>query len=228
MPDIPQQFIDFADSAELYDQVKRVGDRFSLHIDQIGELDAAIADVLYGVDKAQDFSMHIAERLEIDRKAADLITQEVNQQIFEALKQKMQSQTIPEPLASVTISPLERAGNFSIEPDISTAPIGKMGGGNSMGRWGTMAPEKPVEDRSAILKHIEDPTVPASKSAGTAETAHYEPLVDQLLNGPAAIPAEKIVRKPDIPLPPKSPTVSVHSAQPPRNLPTDDPYREAV
>ena len=205
--DIPKDIMRTVISPKIDGVVEMTGNKFGLHIDQIGDLDAAIRNILLGQLKSSDFTSHIMTNLEIDRAKAEQITSFMNTELFAAIKSELQAKTSPEPLTPVVISPLERAGNFSIEPEIPRAPIGKI-------------------DRASILSHIEGPTVPAG--ADSDETAHYEPLVDQLLNGPTSIPHEKIVRKPDIPLPPKAPTVSVPSAQPPRNLPTDDPYREAV
>lgn len=52
-------------------------------------------------------------------------------------------------------------------------------------------------------------------SSGDAQEGPTEPLVDQLLHNPAATPEKKVVIEPKAP-------------QPPKNLPTNDPYREAM
>src|SRR5690348_837509 len=93
MENIPQQFKELARSAELYDTVEKIGATFDLHIDQIGELDAEIRDILEGSSQSADFSKHVAERLEIDRSLAEKITLAVNKEIFGAIKSKLQSMT---------------------------------------------------------------------------------------------------------------------------------------
>ena len=68
------------------------------------------------------------------------------------------------------------------------------------------------------------------KAAEKADEEHYEPLVDQLLNSPAAIPLEKItVKVPmDIPAAAKKEPVKPSAPRPPVNLPTGDPDREVI
>ena len=60
---IPDQIKKFANSAELYDLVEKIGAKFSLHIDQMGELYAEISDILLGFSKSSEFTKHITQRL---------------------------------------------------------------------------------------------------------------------------------------------------------------------
>lgn len=219
MKQTPQQFRDLAESAELYDQSEAVGNKFNLHIDQIGELDAEIRDVLNGVSESTDFSKHIMQRLEIDRSLADQIVQEVNKAIFDTLRQKMQDHTAQEQKQS-TISSLEQAGGFNIErkEEAKNAEI------------------KPL-DRNQLLQSLENPprhshhtaNPPANLPSGdtavipqtkpsVVESPHTEPIVDYLLQNPLVQGEHKTVVQP-----PKSQQEPTQKA--PRG---PDPYREIV
>ncbi len=117
MENIPKQFKDLAESAELYDQSEKVGEKFGLMIDQIGELDAEIRGVLLGLFKPADFPQHLVERLEIKSDVAQKITEEVNKEIFQVIKAKLQAETPPENIHS----DLEKVGGFTIEEE--SAPL---------------------------------------------------------------------------------------------------------
>lgn len=115
MDTIPPQFKKLAESAELYDQSEKVGQKFGLMIDQIGELDAEIRGVLLGIFKPTDFADHLVERLEIKKDLAEEITTEVNKEIFETIKAQLQKDTSE--ISSSHIADLEKVGEFEIEKE---------------------------------------------------------------------------------------------------------------
>lgn len=118
MQNIPEQFKLYANSPDLYDQCETIGEKFNLHIDQIGELDAEIRDILDGVSKPEDFLRAVKERLEVDEKTANNIIQEVNTQVFDFLRKKIQSQNLAD---DQSVSSLERVGGFEVEkPEVDT------------------------------------------------------------------------------------------------------------
>jgi len=117
MDNIPSQFKKLAESAELYDQSEKVGGKFGLLIDQIGELDAEIRGVLLGIFKPADFPHHLVERLEIKLDVAQQITEEVNKEIFQVIKAQLQAETPP----NTSNSDLEKIGGFTIEEE--SAPL---------------------------------------------------------------------------------------------------------
>jgi len=84
-----------------------------------------------------------------------------------------------------------------------------------------------VEDREVLINSIENPSAIRSVPTGTftSSTNRYsEPLVDQLLNSPTAIPAERITRRENF-----SPADVPNNDVPvPKNLPSDDLYREPI
>jgi hypothetical protein len=183
MQQTPLEFKKLADSVELYDQSEAIGAKFGLHIDQVGELDAEIRDVLNGVSASSDFSKHIIERLEIDRKLADQIVAEVNTAVFGALREQMQSSSISNE-EKTTISSLERAGNFNIEPTMGQNGNG-VGDGKQDGNWKDVT----HADRDAILAGVEDP----KNDGADTQNGDAEPLVDYLLQNPIGQREHKVL-----------------------------------
>lgn len=164
MHQTPPEFKKLADSAELYDRSEAIGAKFGLLIDQVGELDAEIRDILNGVSESSDFIEHIMTRLEIDRSLAEKIVEEVNKAVFQTLKDQMQAQAAIED-TKTSISNIEKVGGFSIEKD-------------------RVAMESKVTsaDREKILDHLENPPAqPGSYPKSNSHENHTEPLVDHLL-----------------------------------------------
>jgi hypothetical protein len=237
MHDIPTQLKELANSPDLYLQSEKVGKKFDLHIDQIGELDAEIRDVLDGFSKSSDFIKHIMERLEIDRVTADKITEEVNKEVFSSIRdqlQKMQSgikdenAVVDEQITIKTqqnIADLERVGGFTIEP------TGQNGNGNGNGAVPANLPgaEIVTESKEDLLSGIENPTsmmtsnpILTRPSIARPEIDHTDILVDHLLANPTGAAEEKIAK------PVKMPTSIPIAKETPKKAPTADSYREPI
>lgn len=163
MHQTPPEFKKLADSAELYDRSEAIGAKFGLLIDQVGELDAEIRDILNGVSESGDFIKHIMARLEIDRGLAEKIVAEVNVAVFQTLKEQIQAQTIVEENAA-SVANIEKVGGFSIEKEKAVPE-----------------PKVTAADRSRILDHLENPPAPAVTDYASSSNNHTEPLVDHLL-----------------------------------------------
>ena len=231
MHQTPPEFKKLADSAELYDRSEAIGAKFGLLIDQVGELDAEIRDILNGVSESEDFIKHIMQRLEINKDLAEKIVAEVNVAVFQTLREQMQAQTAAQE-TQASISNIERVGGFSIEKDRVTTE-----------------PRVTAADRSKILDHLENPPIPASPYQKAPDN-HTEPLVDHLLQNsvgqlapkphheapaPSNLPVVEETPKapsttpstPTTPENPKTPSPQPpQQPQPRRSGP--DPYRETV
>ncbi len=203
-----------AESVEIFHAAQKIGDEFGLHIDQVGELDAQIRQVLIGKAKPDKFSDDIKEALEITNEIAAKVTAKVNDEVFKVLRNLMQQETTT-PTTPPNNTAIEQAGNFQVENENKDY-------------------EHPKEiDTSAIMNHIEKDSEPVN-----VPQPKTEPLVDQLLSGPAAVPEERVEEKPVVNTEPAAPkTESAPSATPPTS-PTPapvqkppekrgpDPYRE--
>jgi hypothetical protein len=123
----------------IFDLSEKIGKSFDLHIDQIGELDSAIREILKGTIDPSKFNDRIIQKLEISRGLADKIVEKINvelppiikSKIFEGpnqptaeSKQVVQNNQIPTtPAPSSPHADLEQAGDFKIENETSTDNI---------------------------------------------------------------------------------------------------------
>jgi len=189
---IPEEIKKIALSVEIYDSAEKIGGIFGLHIDQIGALDAEIRSILLGQNSSSTFIDHLVKNLEIDKKLAVQIVQEVNKEIFVTIKSNLQSKNnLDEPTKAV-IANIENAGNFSVEK------------GNTEGASSPDLDQITYADRAKILDGVENPPArqgagssnfPSSADiqAGTVKDNHTEPLVDYLLANPTGQTKKDVV-----------------------------------
>jgi len=232
---IPAQLKELADSPDLYIQSEKIGEKFNLNINQTGEMDAEIRDILSGCSKSSDFIKHIMERLEIDRITADKITEEVNKEVFSSIRdqlQKMQSDIKDDNAVvdeQITIKPqqsmadLERVGGFTIDP------TGQNGNGNGAAPANLPGAEAVTESREDLVSGIENPTsmmtsnpILTKPSVAMLEEDHTDILVDHLLTNPTGAAEEKIAK------PVEMPTSMPIAKEVPKKVPTADSYREPI
>lgn len=173
---IPKEILDIASSSDIDVAVEQIADRFNLHIDQVGDLDASVRNVLLGSLKASEFTDTIIRELSVSREIADEITKEINDGVLKTLKTKLQSKDVQTPKPS-DLSALEKVGDFTIEPEIPEQKL-----------------DVSASDRPKILNDVENPK-PAMPRGGD-KSQFTEPLVDHLLANPAVREVENVVVKP--------------------------------
>ena len=198
MESTPQQLKDLAQSALLYDQSERIGAKFNLHIDQIGELDAEIRGILLGSLKSSNFVADIKEHLEISREIAEQIVDEVNKAVFQTMKASMQSQQSAN--ESKSISSIEKAGGFTVEQEKKENHV----------------PDN-LPTQENMISSLENPLPGKRTTFPKAQETHTDPIIDHLLGTSEAQAEEKIVQTPK--LIPKAPEMPKKAAGP-------DPYRD--
>lgn len=125
-----QQAINSTDNEQI---IQEIGKRHHLHIDQIGELDNEIWQVMLGLEPAANFTTKIQARLGISQNEAEQIAGEVNSEIFlpirESLKQIEENRDAPEKLSiferklseAVNLKPTDQT--LTINPDVPAAPL---------------------------------------------------------------------------------------------------------
>lgn len=228
MPDqqkIPEGLQKMALSVEIYDKAEKIGNLFGLHIDQIGELDTGIRNVLLGKSDSSAFIEYLKKNLEISQNLANQITTEVNKEIFDAIKSNLQSQTESN---ESTISSIEQAGNFRVEKE---APEQNNNSVTPADRAKILAGvEDPQTSTSTQTSNFSTPLVSGSSSGQRPSQENYtEPLVDYLLANPIAQSEKKVTVetkdavKDTVPQVKTAPTAPI---APERRGP--DPYREAI
>jgi len=212
---LPQEIKDAIASTDVHDSLKAISTKYGLHIDQQGELVDLVGLVMLGLSPAKDFVSDFSQVTGVNTAVAQKIATEINAQVLDKIRSSMRAfeekageETPPSPIGAsnhnFSNASLERAGNFSIEPEMPVAPS------MPQKKINLLEPDATEADHAETLHSIENPTLNRQQAAAKSDAEHYEPLVDQLLKGPAAIPLEKITVKP------------------PANLPTGDPYREPI
>jgi hypothetical protein len=237
---LPQEIKDAIASTDVHDALKAISTKYSLHIDQQGELVDQVGLVMLGLSPAKSFVSNLSQAAEIDAPTAAKIAADINSQVLDKIRSSMRAfeekAEEEKPQSPIGISnrnfsnvSLERAGNFTIEHEaLSNVPPSAPKKSVNL-----LEPEVTEADHAAILHGIENPPSRAASKETREDREHYEPLVDQLLNAPAAIPQEKIVRiaaDMGAPKPPSTAASAVKPStpKPPVNLPTGDPYREPI
>lgn len=201
---------ELASSEEIFLKAEKIGNKFNLHLDQIGELDRRIKMVIMREAKSADFVKDIMKSLEIDKGIAIQITEEVNTEVFEVIKDKLQEAGVNE---SNMIS-IEEAGGFVIErPKIEDEPNIKH------------------SDSAMILNQLENPSGSTNNSNKIEE--HVDPLIDHLLSSPSSNNIEEIstqtnkVEPPvNLPREPEEEKPLVNEQKPVTK--GSDPYREST
>lgn len=232
---LPQEVRNIIDSAETTKKIVAIADKYNLLVDKMGELVEEITLILLGLEKSSDFVNHISQKLGISTKAALLIAQDVNSEIFDSIKdsiKKIEDEVIAENSEyqedrERTVADIEQAGNFRVEKEVPEQNNNRV----------TSA------DRAKILAGVEDPqtstsetsnfstpfgSFPRSESKPSQEN-YTEPLVDYLLANPIAQSEKKVTVETKDTIKGTVPQVKTAPTTPvvPRKQ-GPDPYREAV
>ena len=209
-----------AQSAELFDVSKSIGDQFGLNLDQIGELDTQVRWVLRGKASSKTFSEDIARLLEINKDVADTVTAAVNNKFFEYFKVDMSDNQ-----SAQNVSAIEQAGDFEIERPAAPAQMP-----NRLNMLDNSTPEQKTDIISGIENPIPtppraaQPINPPAVPIPTRQPEQYakkEPLVEQLLRGTVAMPEQRFEQS--IPQPQQQPPKPA-----PQKTANTDPYREPI
>lgn len=141
-PSLPEAVKKIYDDPNTVSGLYDLGTKFHLHIDQIGTLSQIVHMIMLGIINPKDFAATITKELDLSEDIANLITHEVNAQVFAPIRQELmrggQGDSIPG-----ASKPLPR----NVEPissQFSSAP------------YQPARPEDPA--RQQILTAIENPT----------------------------------------------------------------------
>jgi hypothetical protein len=193
-------------SVDIGTPVNNIGEKFGLNIDQEGDLYSIIAQIINGSKKSKDFVEEIINNLSIERDLANKITAEVNQQIFQKIKERFQMEFGSFDVEYESASQMEKIGNFTIVNDQEQ-------------RDGSSSDIENTESREEIIQNIENP-IPAPRKI-VNEYPKTDPLVDHLLTTPTIVPPQRIESKEgEAPKPPVSVNIPKRSGP--------DPYREPI
>ncbi|MEK7646350.1 MAG: hypothetical protein AAB381_01490 [Patescibacteria group bacterium] len=224
---LPKDLQEAISSPEINTAIQAIGDKHSLHIDQLGELVDLIGLVMLGLIPSKEFVKNLSNQANIRESVSAEIADDVNKEIFSKIKSAMQSleekfeqdKDLTDPTYTSSISDLEKIGNFTIEEPQ------KEGAEEKTESLKTMSDETATSThREALLDALENPEPTPQPIAPARVDVHTEPLVDLLMNKPTSIPEEKVVKVVG------APTKETPKATPPapKVAPGPDPYREAI
>lgn len=151
---IPQEILDVAESATLFDKVELVTKPFDLHINQVGELDSIIREALRGEIPREEILKYIVENLEVDDVTGNKILKTINLEIFQKLRELILEthNEVESTTAEETIAHIE---NAQTAPLATKIPI-------------NILEKNPPHDLAKIqgqvahdVPHIDQPTAPA-------------------------------------------------------------------
>src|SRR3989344_640046 len=86
---LPQDVQDAITSNRVREQIKAIGEKHQLHIDQIGSLETETTFIMIGLEPAKDYIRNIARELRLDGATAQKIAVDVNEQIFRPVRESL-------------------------------------------------------------------------------------------------------------------------------------------
>ncbi|OHA17255.1 MAG: hypothetical protein A3C79_02955 [Candidatus Taylorbacteria bacterium RIFCSPHIGHO2_02_FULL_45_28] len=187
-------------SPEIHEKIEIVGKKYGLMIDQLGELVDEIGLVLLGLHKSSDFVDQISKRLNISGKAALTISQEVNHEVFDSIKEYLREtedgiqttvpESRPEENQISTLSSLERLGGFSVEKEVPETENNRV----------------TAADRGEILAGLENPPASVPTQAGIPPAR----VTPSRANPPANLPTDgRSAQMPEAVVAPQVPKIAV-------------------
>jgi len=84
--DIRESFL----SIDTYDTIKKIVDKYKLHIDQSGKLSEEIGFVMLGITRPDDFLDNLQDKLGISLETAGEITKDINVSIFFPIRESLE------------------------------------------------------------------------------------------------------------------------------------------
>ncbi len=100
METLPPDIQGLVYSAHMLDVIQSIGTKYKLHIDQVGTLEAEVADIMIGFTPAEKFVPNLMATLSLDQATAENIAKDINDELFikirEAMK-KLPQNVVPAP-----------------------------------------------------------------------------------------------------------------------------------
>ncbi|MFA5023290.1 MAG: hypothetical protein WC385_02085 [Candidatus Paceibacterota bacterium] len=87
---LPESFQDFLASPACVKALISISKKYNLHVDQTGKLSDQAVYTIIGLEKLSDFKTRITNELGIPEDIANLITYDINQQIFSKIRKELE------------------------------------------------------------------------------------------------------------------------------------------
>lgn len=88
---LPKTLREAISSIETADNIQEIGEKYKLHIDQVGKLGNETGLVMLGFTRPYLFPAKVAQALNIPREDASKIAQDINDKIFSQIREFIQS-----------------------------------------------------------------------------------------------------------------------------------------
>ncbi len=158
--DLPEDLQKAMFSPDTADAILAVGKKFGLQIDQTGELADETGLVMLGVTPPGEFIRNLARRLELDPEKAKAVAEEINQKIFQPVRESLkkvhglgaQPPTTTSPQTPYPQTPFPLRKGQGGRKEVNSLPPYE-GGREGLG----VKPKKPLPTRNDITEKIIPP-----------------------------------------------------------------------
>lgn len=223
---LPKDLQEAISSTEVHNSIVAIGNKYGLHVDQLGEMVDLVGLIMLGLSPSRGFVKNFSQEAGVRDDIASLIAKDINMEVFDKIRSSMQTiETTRESMreqnqinearqtkAKQDISDLERIGGFNIEPTTGQD-------GNEATPANLPGAEDVVESHDELIAGIENPPpirpsnyMPVKPPVATPEENHTDILVDHLLANPVAAAEQKISK----------------TVEPPDDLPGEEPLDDQV
>lgn len=202
---LPEDLKAAISSVEIGQLVANIADKNGLMLDQAAELMNEVAMVMLGVTPSDSFTSTIAKKIGMENRVADTIAGEVNEKIFDKIRQslqKIQKEHIEQEQAELNVN---NGSTATTTP--STTSINRV-----------------YPSREEILQGIEDPQKTSSAPVNILNIKKEIDIADHMLSGTVTQPPTPPQTVQPQTVQPKPVPKQESEPQPPRT----DPYREQI
>lgn len=205
---LPPEIQEAVTSTDVHERIRSIGQKHDLRVDQIGALVDEIGLVMLGFQKSSSFIPDLMKELNIPRKQAEEIVEDVNTEIFTAIRSQLREMEQAQEEAEQS---REEDGGSPVQP----IPVSEQ---ESL-RAATI-PHVERMGNMEILPH--DEPEPEIATPASAQNEYVEPLIDYLLENPVAHKEQKVPIDP----PANLPTDRTDKTSRPSYEPTTNPDKQ--
>ena len=116
LAELPQDVRDAINASDLDEKVRAIGEKFSLHIDQMGILGDEVMLAMLGFTPLGGFAGELAAQLHIAPAMADTLAAEINSDIFVSIRESMKQFTEARAAGAPAPAPATPAAPVAIGP----------------------------------------------------------------------------------------------------------------
>lgn len=92
---LPEEIKRLLGSSEITDKIINIGKKYNLHLDEQSNLNEEMSLVLYGLEKTENFNSNLRRNINLSEDLANLITYDLNQQIFSKIREELKNSSSP-------------------------------------------------------------------------------------------------------------------------------------